>query len=75
MFTHCFSLCSCQRTVEEGTLLDFETLILTVEAGQRVFCGNHVTANLADLSSALQKFFAARHNPKLVKGAAQSDGE
>lgn len=36
-FTHCFSLCSCQRTVEQKALLLSETLILTVEAGQRMF--------------------------------------
>ena len=33
------------------TCLLAETLILTVEAGQRVFHGNYVTANFASLSS------------------------
>ena len=51
MFTHCFSLCSCQRTVGQKTLLLSETLILSLEAGQRVFHGKDITANRADLSS------------------------
>ena len=54
--------------------LRIETPILSLEAGRRVFHGNKVTANLADLSSVIYNNATQSKSSKL-KGVAQSDGE
>ena len=66
-----------------GRLASCRTPISALGAGRRVFHGNYVTANFADLSSVSILIYTAyisgetRHNPnrQILKGAAQNGGE